>query len=76
MIWNGIDVSIWGPIQTAALRKKRLPRRMHMYTGYESIYAQGIQDILELIEEIPLDIRYQDFRQRLGAAQERRYAKA
>lgn len=61
MIWNGIDVSVWGPIQTR--RKKHNGMTMQWFSGYDMLSY----DPYDLIEPIPLEVRYRDFCDRLSS---------
>lgn len=61
MIWNGIDVDVWGPAQTLKPRQKM--RGYFWFTGYDEL---GSFDWWNYIEEIPLDIRYASFKARLA----------
>lgn len=61
MVWKGLDVSFWGPRQTLYPARSR-HGNAQWYNGYDPLTYD------DLIEDIPLDIRYQDFKQRLEAA--------
>lgn len=64
-IWNGIDIDVWSPIQTLSPPK---PQANRWYCGLDTI---GIFHWSEFVPEIPLDLRFENFCQRLGRAQER-----
>lgn len=65
MIWNSIDVEYWSQKQTLyPVMFKTNSLRVQWYAGCEAVgdMAPG------WVDAIPLDIRYQDFKQRLKAA--------
>lgn len=63
MIWNGLDVDFWGPLQTLYPRVYRRPVTATWYSGYDVLDTYNFG-----IEEIPLSVRYDSFCRRLDKA--------
>jgi len=60
MLWQGIDVDVWGPIQT--LSPKVNNTDWLFFTGYDTLKF----DWAGIVRGIPLDIRYASFKERLA----------
>ncbi len=63
MIWNGLDVDFWGPTQTRNPPKDRTAMKIAWYNGFDTLRIDA-----DMVERIPLDIRYQSFTKRLDKA--------
>ncbi len=62
MTWNGLDVDFWGPRQTLS------PKPIEDVWFAGNWYVSMNTHWSDLIQEIPLDIRYQSFTKRLDKA--------
>ena len=64
LIWNDLDVDAWSQTQTL---KQRQDDSLIKYAGYAPLDVNW----WDLVQEIPLDIRYQSFQFRLNKMTEK-----